>query len=96
MTAADNARAFLASIGYRSPGDSTQDPRFIDQRDAIKAALNAIRDEANRAPAVPAPPAAALVKNPRRPEDVPSRGDRPGFQVPRPAPTPAPRRRKEA
>lgn len=65
----EQARALLAELGFQ-PGDSTADhPR----RTEIKAALNALRDDAARNPAVPPPPALGPVKRPRRTEDAPPR-----------------------
>lgn len=95
------ARQVLERHGFRPGVDSTADPRFVEHRAELKAALNALRDDVHRPDAVPPPPALPGVKRPRRTEDVPPRGDRPGFVPPvhppgQPEAAAQPRRRRRS
>ncbi len=79
----DQARALLASIGFDPAADTLASIGERHDRDKVRAALNALRAEAKAAAREAAKPRKIEpVKQPRRPEDVPSRGERPGFQPP--------------
>ena len=84
----DQAREYLASVGYVPGVSSTSTAEHQPNREAIKEACRVLAEAERAQPAlrhvrVAAP---AAVKTPRRPEDVPDRGDRPGVDSTDPKP----------